>query len=250
MSLVEVRHDGAVAILTLDRPAELNAFTVELHAELAAALKAAAAPDIRAVVVTGRGRAFCAGQDLGEVLEQDLAGDERLDRYYNPNVRALRALEKPVLAAVNGAAAGAGLSLALACDIRLASDKASFTPAFSAIGLIPDSGASFLAVEALGYSRAFEWMASSRRLSAVEALEWGLVSAVTTPEGLMETAVELAGKLAAMPGNGVAMTKRLMQLATRRAFDQQLEFERQLQGAAMQHPDYTAQVEAFLARAR
>src|SRR5437870_3474672 len=149
-----------------------------MHAGFAAGLKEARDPEARAVVITGAGRGFCVGQDLTEF--RDVSGDigGHLRANYHPNILALRALEKPVIAAVNGPAAGAGLSLACACDVRIASDAASFVPAFIGIGLIPDSGGSYFVVHLLGAARAFEWMTSNRRLAAAEAHGWGLVSEV------------------------------------------------------------------------
>src|SRR5206468_6767210 len=145
-----------------------------MHKALAGALKDARADDVRAVVITGAGRGFCVGQDLTEFRES--AGDigSRLRSTYHPNIKAIRALEKPVIAAVNGAAAGAGLSLACACDYRIAADSASFVPGFIGIGLVPDSGGSYFIARLLGASRAFAWMSSNRRLTAAEAHAWGL----------------------------------------------------------------------------
>src|SRR5918998_6118487 len=184
MPEVEVARDGAVVTITLNRPDVLNAFNRSMHEALAAALKQARAEDVRAVLLTGAGRGFCVGQDLTEFREEtgDIGG--RLRGLYAPNVLALRALEKPVIAAVNGPAAGAGLSLACACDLRLASDAASFVPAFVTIGLVPDSGGSFFVTRLLGYARAFEWMTSGRKLTAAEAHAWGLVSEVVEGDRL------------------------------------------------------------------
>ena len=149
---------------------------------------------MRAVVVTGAGRGFCVGQDLNEFGEaaKDIAG--RLRGNYHPTIRAVRGLEKPVLAAVNGPAAGAGLSFACACDLRLAAESATFVPAFINIGLVPDMGGTFFVTRLLGPSRAFEWMTSGRRLSAAEALEWGLVSEVVPDDRLAERAAEWAAR--------------------------------------------------------
>lgn len=246
--VLDVRHEDGILELTLSRPEALNAFTVELHGELASALKLARGPDVRAVVLTGAGRAFSAGQDLEETLTQGTTPGERLQRFYNPNLRALRALEKPVVAAVNGVAAGAGVGLALACDVRVASERASFVPAFIAIGLVPDASTSWFATQALGYARAFEWLTSNRKLPAAEALEWGLVHEVVAPEDTLTRARERAAELAGRPGSGVAMTKRLLQAAAEGDFDSQLELERQLQQAASEDPAYAEQVSAFLAK--
>jgi 2-(1,2-epoxy-1,2-dihydrophenyl)acetyl-CoA isomerase len=246
---VQVDSDEPVLTITLDRPDHLNACTRELHAELAAALKQARAPEVRAVILTGAGRGFCVGQDLGEVRADGGGGnDARLREQYNPNVRALRALEKPVIAAVNGVCAGAGISLAVACDVRIASAQAKFVPAFANIGLVPDAGASLHLVQLLGYARAFEWMTSGRHLPADEALALGLVGEVVAPEALLSSACERAAALAAWPGVGVGLTKRLMRHALGATLDEQLELEAQLQGVAASRPEYEAALDAFLSR--
>jgi len=246
MAEVETHLDGAVLTITLNRPDVLNAFNAALHKALGAALKEAGDPSVRAVVLTGAGRGFCVGQDLTEF--QEAAGDigGRLRKTYHPNVLAIRRLEKPVIAAVNGAAAGAGLSFACACDIRIAADSASFVPAFINIGLVPDSGGSYFVARLLGYARAFEWMTSGRKLLAAEAREWGLVSEVVEGDGLAARAAELAGELAAMPTRGVGMTKRLFDQAGTNTLEQQLELEAQLQAAATQTDDFREGVNAFL----
>ena len=243
---VEVRRDGAVQTIVLNRPDVLNALTADLHKALAAALKEARAEDVRAVVVTGAGRGFCVGQDLNEF--RDATGDiaERLRESYHPNVLAIRALEKPVLAAVNGAAAGAGLSLACACDIRIASDAASFVPAFVNIGLVPDSGGTFFITRLLGPARAFEWMTSGRALTAAEAHAWGLVSEVVEADALESHVAELAGRLAAMPTRAIGMSKRLFDRAAESSLEDQLELEAQLQSAATKTNDFREGVTAFL----
>jgi 2-(1,2-epoxy-1,2-dihydrophenyl)acetyl-CoA isomerase len=247
--VLEVTRDGAVLELTLNRPDALNAFTEELHGAVAAALRDARKPDVRAVVITGAGRAFSAGQDLAEAQGASTTPGERLARFYNPNIRAIRALEKPVVAAVNGVAAGAGAALALACDVRVASAKASFVPAFIAIGLVPDSGLSWTATRLLGEARAFDWFTTNRRLGAEEALAWGLVTEVAEPQDTVPRARERAVELAAAPGEAVGMTKRLLAGAGDRTLGEQLELERQLQQAASEHPAYAERVAAFLDKA-
>ena len=246
MAEVETTQDGAVLTITLNRPEVLNAFTSAVHKALAAALKEARSPDVRAVVVTGAGRGFCVGQDLTEFREA--AGDlgARLRSTYHHNILALRALEKPVLAAINGPAAGAGISLACACDLRIASDGATFVPAFINIGLVPDSGSTHFVRRLLGTARAFEWLASGRRLTAAEAHAWGLVSEVVEADRLLGRAAELAAELAAMPTRGIGMTKRLLDHAERTTLEEQLELEAQLQAAATQTADFREGVEAFL----
>ncbi len=246
MPLVLTERAGPVLTITLNRPEVYNAFNRELHAGLADALAEAAEPEIRAVVVTGAGRGFCAGQDLKEFQQISGSIKERLEETYHPNIRALRALEKPVLAAVNGPAAGAGLSLACACDVRIASEEATFVPGFIGIGLVPDSGGSLFVHRLLG-GRAFEWMVSNRRLSAQEALEWGLVSEVVPAESFGERVRELGEWYAALPTRGVGLTKRLFdRAATAPTLDRQLELEADLQQAATQTDDFREGVQAFL----
>jgi 2-(1,2-epoxy-1,2-dihydrophenyl)acetyl-CoA isomerase len=246
MAEVETTRGGAVLTITLNRPEVLNAFTSAMHKALAAALKEARSPDVRAVVVTGAGRGFCVGQDLTEFREA--AGDigARLRSTYHPNVLALRGLEKPVLAAINGPAAGAGISLACACDLRIAADDATFVPAFINIGLVPDSGSTYFVRRLLGTARAFEWLTSGRRLTAAEAHAWGLVSEVVEADRLLARAAELAAELAAMPTRGIALTKRLLDHAEHTTLEEQLELEAQLQAAATETADFREGVEAFL----
>jgi 2-(1,2-epoxy-1,2-dihydrophenyl)acetyl-CoA isomerase len=243
---IEVRRDGAVQTIVLNRPDVLNALTADMHKALAAALKEARADDVRAVVITGAGRGFCVGQDLNEfrAATGDIA--ERLRSSYHPNVLAIRALEKPVIAAVNGAAAGAGLSLACACDIRVASDAAAFVPAFVNIGLVPDSGGTFFITRLLGPARAFEWMTSGRALTAAEAHAWGLVSEVVEADALEGHVAELAAGLASMPTRAIGMSKRLFDRAPESTLEDQLELEAQLQSAATKTNDFREGVTAFL----
>ena len=246
MAEVETTRDGAVLTITLNRPDVLNAFNADLHRALSSALGDAQADDVRAVVITGAGRGFCVGQDLTEFREAPGDIGERLRGNYHPNILALRRLEKPVLAAVNGPAAGAGLSFACACDLRLAAVSATFVPAFINIGLVPDSGGTYFVRRLLGTARAFDWMTSGRRLSAAEALDWGLVSEVVPDEKLAERAAERAAELAAMPTRGVGLTKRLFDHAENATLEEQLELEAQLQTAATQTADFREGVDAFL----
>jgi 2-(1,2-epoxy-1,2-dihydrophenyl)acetyl-CoA isomerase len=246
MAEVETTRDGAVLTITLNRPDVLNAFNSDMHRGLAGALKDARDAGVRAVVITGAGRGFCVGQDLTEFREAPGDIGSRLRGNYHPNIRAIRGLEKPVIAAVNGAAAGAGMSLACACDLRIAADSATFVPAFINIGLIPDSGGSYFVTRILGPARAFEWLASGRRLTAAEAHAWGLVSEVVDADALRARAAELAGQLAELPTRGVGMTKRLLDHAVTATLDEQLEREAQLQAAATQTEDFKEGVAAFL----
>lgn len=246
MAEVETTRDGNVLTITLNRPDVLNAFNSAVHAGLAGALKEARDPEVRAVVLTGAGRGFCVGQDLTEFREAPGDIADRLRASYHPNVLAIRALEKPVIAALNGAAAGAGLSIACACDIRIAADSATFVPAFINIGLVPDSGGTYFIARLLGPARAFEWMTSGRRLTAAEAHAWGLVSEVVEADFLAARVGDLAAQLAAMPTGAIGMTKRLFDRAPESTLEEQLELEAQLQSAATKTDDFREGVAAFL----
>src|SRR6266566_698306 len=237
MAEVEFTRAGAVQTITLNRPDKMNAFTRELHAALREALREARDPEVRAVVITGAGRGFCAGQDLTEFGETGDIG-AALRATYHPNVLAIRALEKPVIAAVNGVCAGAGVSLACACDIRIAADSAAFVPGFVGIGLVPDSGGTYFVHRLLGAPRAFEWMTSNRKLTAAEAYAWGLVSEVVEADVLAARAAELAGAYAAAPTRAIGMTKRLFDHADNATLEEQLELEAQLQEVATQTADF------------
>jgi 2-(1,2-epoxy-1,2-dihydrophenyl)acetyl-CoA isomerase len=246
MAEVETTRDGSVLTITLNRPDKLNAFDAATHEGFAKALEEAAGAEVRAVVLTGAGRGFCVGQDLGELRagDRDIAG--LLRARWNRHVLGLRGLEKPVLAAVNGAAAGAGLSLACACDLRVAADSAAFVPAFVNVGLVPDTGGSWLVPRLLGYARAFEWMCSGRKIEADEALAWGLVSEVVAGVGVLSRTQERAAELAALPTRAIAMTKRLFERAAGSSLGDQLELEAQLQVAATRTEDFAEGVAAFL----
>src|SRR5207237_7936306 len=238
MADVETSRDGAVLTITLNRPDVLNAFNTDMHRALAAGLKDAREAAVRAVLVTGAGRGFCVGQDLTEFREAPGDIGARLRGNYHPNILALRRLEKPVLAAVNGPAAGAGLSFACACDLRIAADSATFVPAFISIGLIPDSGGTYFVRRLVGTARAFEWLATGRRLTAAEAHAWGLVSEVVEGDALAARAAELAAELAALPTRAIGWTKRLLDSAETATLEEQLALEAQLQTVATQPGDF------------
>ena len=246
MAEVDVSRDGAVLTLTLNRPDVLNAFNGAMHKAFQAGLKEAQSDDVRAVVVTGAGRGFCVGQDLTEFSDAPTDIGDRLRSGYHKNILAIRGLEKPVIAAVNGPAAGAGLSLACACDIRIAAESAAFIPAFIGIGLVPDSGGSYFVARLLGIARAFAWMTSNRKLTAAEAREWGLVWDVIADDALAGRAAELAATYAAAPTRAIGMTKRLFDSTHLATLDEQLELEAQLQAAATQTEDFREGVTAFL----
>lgn len=239
-------RDGGVLTITLNRPEVYNAFNRALQDGVRAALEQAADPAVRAVVVTGAGKGFCAGQDIKEFQELPGTIADALEQTYHPNVRLLRSLEKPVIAAVNGACAGAGLSFACACDVRVASDAASFVPGFVGIGLVPDAGGTWFIHRLLGFARAFDWMSTNRRLSAEEALAWGLVSEVVPAERFAERTAELAATWAALPTRAVAWTKRLFEHAHDAGLEAQLALEARLQQEATGTADFAEGVSAFL----
>ncbi len=247
MAEVEVSSDAGVLTITLNRPDVLNALNRAVHQGIYDALQQAQRdPAVRAVVITGAGRGFCVGQDLQAFSHG--AGDvaENLRRSYHRNVLAIRALEKPVIAAVNGAAAGAGLSLALACDVRIAAKSAAFVPAFVKIGLVPDSGGTWLVRRLLGAARAFEWLTTGRKLSADEARDWGLVSEVVADEELAERMHEVAQIFAAMPTRAIWETKRLLDLAETSPSAEPLAPAATTQAELTQTPDFREGVAAFM----
>jgi 2-(1,2-epoxy-1,2-dihydrophenyl)acetyl-CoA isomerase len=246
MSEVLTAREGAVLTITLNRPEVFNAFDRALHAALRSALVEAGDPAIRCVVITGAGRGFCAGQDLREFSEIETSLEAELEETYHPNIRLIRGLEKPVIAAINGPAAGAGLSLASACDLRVASSAAAFVPGFVGIGLVPDSGGTWFLHRLLGFTRAFEWMSSNRKLAPEEALDWGLVSEVIPAERFEARVAELAATWAGMPTVAVAMTKQLFEHAHDASLEEQLALEAELQQRAVGTADFSEGVTAFL----
>jgi len=240
----------AVATITLDRPAALNALTVPMKYELLASLQQAEGdPAVRAVILTGAGRAFCAGQDLHERLQPDAAplADELRERY-NPIARAMRGMAKPIVGAINGVAAGAGASLAFACDIRIAADGATFALAFGRVGLVPDTGATWLLPRLVGGSRAAQIALLNTAVSAADALAIGLVAAVVPGDALAETAREMAGRLAAGAPIAIALTKQALDAAWARDFEGALELEAELQDRAGRYADHVEGIAAFMAK--
>jgi 2-(1,2-epoxy-1,2-dihydrophenyl)acetyl-CoA isomerase len=243
------RSDG-VATLTLNRPERLNSFNAAMHGEVATALGTVESdPAIRALLITGAGRGFCAGQDLN-LREASAAGEfdagAAIDRYYNPLVRRLKALKKPVMAAVNGPAAGAGANLALACDIVIAARSASFLQAFCRIGLVPDTGGTWFLPRLAGSARAMGLMLLGEPLPATTAAEWGLIWKVVEDETLMEEARALAAKLAQGPTVGLGLIKEALNRSLSATLDAQLDAERDLQRIAARSEDFREGVAAFL----
>lgn len=235
---VTVRRASAVATVVLDRPERLNALDLPTRRALVATLREIATDDtVRAVVLTGNGRAFCVGQDL-TVEDELIRADETIAATYNPIVDTLTSLPQPVVAAVNGPAVGAGMGLALACDLRLAADGATFSCAFGRVGLVPDTAVSWYLVRELGHARAFALAVSGRPLPATEALSMGLLNEVVPAADLAARAAELAAQLAAGPAHALALTKRQFRAAAELSFDATLAMEARHQGAAADHPDH------------
>ncbi len=244
-----VSEDQGVLTLTLNRPDKLNSFNDEMHAALRAAFEKARDDDsVRAVLLTGAGRGFCAGQDLGDRDPRKSTPDlgHTIETLYNPLLRLIRSLEKPVVCAVNGVAAGAGANIAIACDIVLAARSAKFIQAFSKIGLIPDAGGSWNLTRLLGEARAKALAMTAEPLMAEKAEDWGLIWKAVDDDKLMEEATGFAQKLAAGPTFGHGLTKQLIQFAATNSLDQQLDLERDTQRAAGLSADYAEGVAAFL----
>ena len=250
MTDLRVEIADGVATLTLDRPDALNALTVPLKEALEAAFRDLAADDsARAIVLTGAGRAFCAGQDLRERLEPDaLPLADEIRRRYNPLIRAMRELPKPIVGAINGIAAGAGASLAFACDVRIAAEEASFLLAFGRVGLIPDSGATWLLPRLVGGAKAAELALLADPLNATDAERLGLVMRVVPAASLGDEARAVALRLAAAAPRAVALTKRALDQSWDATFEEQLETEADLQGEAGSTADHAEGIAAFLER--
>ena len=248
--LLAETKDG-VRRLTLNRPDKLNAFNAELAAMLIEELDLCAANDaVRAVLLTGAGRAFCAGQDLGDRDPAKMDGPPdlgvTLDTTYNPIVRRMRALEKPIVCAVNGVAAGAGANLSFACDIVLAAESARFIQAFAKIGLIPDSGGTWSLTRLVGEARAKGLALTGQPLSAQQAQEWGLIWQAVADDDLMDEARALTARLAAGPTLGLGLTKQTIQAAAGNTLTDHLELEADAMKTCGQSEDYAEGVAAFL----
>lgn len=245
---IEVIIDGAVQIIKLNRPDVLNSFNRSMALALQAELdKARHDKNIRAVLITGNGKAFCAGQDLSEAIDASGPGIKNIvEEHYNPIITRLRHIEKPIVSAVNGVAAGAGANIALACDIVIASEQASFIQAFSKIGLIPDSGGTYFLPRLIGTQRASALMMLGDKVSANDALQMGMLYKVTSADKLMEDALAIAHKLAAMPTKALAYTKQLIYMSASNNLEKQLEAEGELQVKSAATYDYNEGVNAFL----
>lgn len=249
---VLLRRSDGVATVVLNRPDKLNAFDKAMHARMGSVLdEVRADASIRALLLTGAGRAFCAGQDLAD--PDVLPGDTPPDlgptvELFNAAIRALRALEVPVVAAVNGIAAGAGANLAFACDIVLAARSARFVQAFSKIGLVPDSGGTWFLPRLVGHARATALAMLGDAVGAEQAAEWGMIWRAVDDAELMPEAEKMARHLAAQPTRGLALIKKALQVSSTNDLDRQLDLERDLQREAGRSADYREGVEAFLAK--
>ncbi len=249
MSYTKIHYTVAdgVATITLNRPDKLNSFDREMALETIDALdKAKDDATVRAVLLTGEGRAFCAGQDLAEAIAPGTRIEEIINAQYNPIVRRLRALPKPVVCAVNGVAAGAGANIAYACDLTLAAESANFIQSFINIGLIPDSGGTFTLPRLVGMQRAFGQMILAPKVSAREAETLGMIWRCVPDAELMNEAMSLTIKLAQMPTKAIALTKEALNRAQNAGLDTQLDHENELQSLAGRSHDYNEGVKAFL----
>ncbi|RXR33143.1 2-(1,2-epoxy-1,2-dihydrophenyl)acetyl-CoA isomerase [Flavobacterium piscinae] len=246
---IELKINNKVAFISLNRPDVFNSFNREMALSLQKTLTDCSNDNsIRAIVITGNGKAFCAGQDLKEVTDPDLNPGFRkiLEEHYNPIIQKIRTIEKPIIAAVNGVAAGAGANIALACDIVLASENASFIQAFSKIGLIPDSAGTFFLPRLIGFQKASALMMLGDKVSALEAEQLGMVYKVIAAESFLEEVTKLAETLSEMPTKAIGLTKRLLNQSMTNNLENQLALESDLQIEASSSNDYKEGVTAFV----
>lgn len=252
-ALILSHIEAGVLTITLNRPDRLNSFNDEMHHQLSEALTVAERDDtVRCVLITGAGRGFCAGQDLNDrnVSVEQAAPDLGLsvERFYNPLIRRLSALPKPIVCAVNGVAAGAGAALALACDIVVAADNASFIQSFCKLGLVPDSGGSWYLPRLAGHARAMGMALLGDKISAQQAVEWGMIWQVVAAAELAEHSFRMARQLATQPTYGLGLIKKAMYSSASNTLDQQLDLERDLQRLGGRSADYREGVSAFFAK--
>ncbi|MFD2562799.1 enoyl-CoA hydratase-related protein [Aquimarina rubra] len=249
MNSIELKIENGIAKVTLNRPETFNSFNREMALRLQDTLDVCETNDeVRAIILTGNGKAFCAGQDLKEVTSPELNPGFRkiLEEHYNPIVKRIRSIEKPIIAAVNGVAAGAGANIALACDIVVAVEAASFIQAFSKIGLIPDSAGTFFLPRLIGFQKASALMMLGDKISAKEAEGLGMLYKVFPIEMFEEEVLKLASKVAQMPTKALGLTKRLLNQSMVNNLDQQLVMESDLQIEAAESEDYAEGVNAFI----
>lgn len=250
-SSILLERNGAIRRITLNRPDKLNSFTRDMLSELCDALSGIAADDeARALVITGAGRGFCAGQDLREAgaIEDGAAVRAVVERLYNPMIRQIRALPIPVLAAVNGIAAGAGMSLAIACDLVIAADTASFTQAFARIGLVPDAGASYFVPRLVGQARALGLAMLAEPIEARTAEHWGLIWKAVPEAEFLAVIEATSQRLANLPSAAIALMKQAIGAGGHNSLEQQLALEAELQAQAAETEDFREGVAAFLAK--
>lgn len=245
---IQLTQKDKLGIITFNRPEVFNSFNKELSLAVQKALDDYSNnPDIRAIMLTGNGKAFCAGQDLQEAIaDNGLEIQQIVDEHYNPIIRRIRNIEKPVIAAINGVAAGAGANIALACDITIATASASFIQAFSKIGLVPDSGGTYTLPRIIGFQKASALMMLGDKVSAEDAEKMGMIYQVVPDAAFEEASIALGTKLANMPTKGLAYTKYLLNQSFTNTLDEQLELEKEWQYKATQTHDYQEGVNAFL----
>jgi 2-(1,2-epoxy-1,2-dihydrophenyl)acetyl-CoA isomerase len=248
MSTILTEQNDNTLIITLNRPEKFNCFNREMALTLLDVLtKAEQNSNVRAIVLTGNGKAFCAGQDLAEAIDPNGPGIEKIvAEHYNPIILKIRNIEKPVVAAVNGVAAGAGANMALACDIVYAAKSASFIQAFSKIGLIPDSGGTFTLPRIVGFNMASALMITGDKLSAEDAHRWGIVYKVMEDIELLNQTIISARAIAAMPTQAIGLTKRLLNHSHSNTLEKQLQLEKETQIQSANSYDYKEGVSAFL----
>ncbi|ENX37949.1 2-(1,2-epoxy-1,2-dihydrophenyl)acetyl-CoA isomerase PaaG [Acinetobacter courvalinii] len=246
-----VEEKNAVGYLTFNRPQALNSFNVDMHREVAEVLNLwAKKTEVRCIVISGEGRGFCAGQDLGDrVVDPNAAAPDlgySIETYYNPLIRTLVNMPKPVICAVNGVAAGAGANIALACDLVIAAKSANFVQAFCRLGLVPDSGGTWFLPRAVGHARAMGLALLGDKLPAEIAKEWGMIWDVAEDSELKSKVTELAERLAKQPTFGLSLIKKALHQSSNHSFDEQMHLERDFQRIAGRSEDYREGVQAFM----
>jgi 2-(1,2-epoxy-1,2-dihydrophenyl)acetyl-CoA isomerase len=248
MSIIITEKINQVFLIKLNRPDKFNSFNREMALQLQDALDQAEHDEnTRAILLTGEGKAFCAGQDLAEAIDENGPGIKRIvEEHYNPIVLRIRSIEKPIVCAVNGVAAGAGANIALCCDVVVASQSSSFIQAFSKIGLIPDSGGTFFLPRLIGFQRASALMMLGDKVTSADALAMGMIYKVCADDTLQQDALALANQLSNMPTKGIGYTKRLLNESVFNTFAKQIEREGQVQVDAADTYDYNEGVSAFL----
>lgn len=248
MSNIDFKIENGVGVITLNRPDKFNSFVRQMAFDLHASLdECESNNEVRSIYITGTGKAFCAGQDLAEAIDPEQTPlDKIVEEHYNPIVTRLRNIEKPIICGVNGVAAGAGANIALACDITIAGNSASFIQAFSKIGLIPDSGGTYYLPRLIGMQKSAALMFLGDKVMAEEAVEMGMIYKAVVDEDLQEFALGVAQKLAKMPTRGIGLTKRLLNESYNNDFATQLKREKLVQTEAGQTYDYQEGVNAFL----